>query len=295
MEINRRKVHQVGQSSLASFIDSTLEFDVGSALFFGDLKLENLEDFFPLLENLKIRAIKEGKRKLVGPLNESTFFDYRLKMNFFDESKYIGEPQNSERLLHVFEKAGFRNIKMYFSHEFKIAQRLLILWLGGPGLLARIWMYLKGYRVERLTESKLLANYKALHQIIHEIFSSNFLYAPISDDQFLDLVKSRYADNIQELGSCLLISPAGDCVGFNLCLKDSAKPDRILFKAHGVKKAHRFRGAASMALMSKSFYALVGKYRYCLACLTIQGSRVDGHFHSMSQKHYEYGLFELIL
>ncbi len=295
MEINRKEIHKTGQSSLTSFLDSTLEFDVGPTLFFGELHINKLDDFAFLLEKLKIRAAKEGKSKLVGPLNDSTFFDYRLKMNYFDESSYIGEPQNSEIFLHVFEKAGFKIVKKYFSHEFKIAQRLLILWLGGPGLLVRIWMYLKGYRLEQLTTSKLLANYKALHQIIHEIFSSNFLYAPISDDQFLDLVKRRYAENIQESGSCLMISPGGDCVGFNLCLKDKARPDRVLFKALGVKKAHRFKGFASMALMSQCFYALVGKYKYCLACLTIQGSRVDGHFHDMSKKHYEYGLFELTL
>ncbi len=295
MEINRKETYKIGQSSLISFVDSTLEFDVGPTLFFGELHLDKLEDFTPLLEKLKIRAAKEGKSKLVGPLNESTFFDYRLKMNFFDDSSYIGEPQNTEKLLHLFKNSGFKIVKKYFSHEFKIAQRLLILWLGGPGLLTRIWMYLKGYRLENLTTAKLLSNYKALHQIIHEIFSSNFLYAPITDDQFLDLVKRRYAENIHESGSCLMISPEGDCVGFNLCLKDKARPDRVLFKAHGVKKAHRFKGLASMALMSQSFYALFGKYKYCLACLTIQGSRVDGHFHDMSKKHYEYGLFELTL
>ena len=282
-------------SKLSCFLNDGVSKDFSDVLFFGELDLKSDGDFKPLIEKVKAHALAEGKTRIIGPINESTYFDYRLKLNFFTESNYIGEPTNSSATVTRFAESGFEILKMYHSHEFKLLNSWMCRWLGCIGSLARIMVWIKGYRVKNLRASDLLENYQSIHSIIHEIFGSNFLYSSISDKDFLRLVEEKYIPSIDEYTSVLLFSPEGECVGFNLCLKDKDNENRALFKAHGVKRNHRLKGLTSLSLMSKSWIRLALKYRTCLACLTISGGRVDDHFHKIAFKRYDYALYELKL
>lgn len=286
-----KKTHIRGESSLVSYYSEQGFKDIGPALVFGHLDIKNDLDFKNLTDDLTAYAKSLGLSQIVGPLNKSTFFEYRIKMNHFNEAAYIGEPVTNSNLLGSFQQNGYKILKRYFSYEFVVNTISLSFWLGLIGRLAGISMRSRGYKIKPLLPDDLVGLHKDIHQIIHEIFHANYLYSAISDEQFLNLVKKLYLESLDSDSSLLLLSPDGKCVGFNLCLVDFTNKDRVLFKAHGVKKAHRQKGLSSLWLMARARQAILKKYRFCLACLTIEGSRIDSHFSKRAIKRYEYGLF----
>jgi hypothetical protein len=90
-----------------------------------------------LLERAVAWAKGLGHRRLVGPLNFKSCYDYRLRLDHFDKRPFWGEPAHPESYPGVLESAGFRPVQFYLTDYIsnlaavkRIAERRL------PGLIA---------------------------------------------------------------------------------------------------------------------------------------------------------------
>lgn len=263
--------------------------DVGSALVFGFLK--GSESSFPLLlEELEKKAHEYGVKKVVGPLNLSTYLDYRVKMDHFEDSSYTGEPLNSATLSEMFKVSGYQIEKNYYSHEFALRRPKLwaLFYLLGARTGWRLRKY--SYRLVSLNPGNFSVYAEDIFRMLHQTFKDNFLYLPVPRSVFAHLAES-YAAHLDSLGSWALLDSQGKCIGFTLCLLDPLRPERLLFKTLGVHPEHRHRGDTALFLMSQVYRQILFKKACCLACLMIENKKMDRFFSSVSQRRYSYALF----
>lgn len=266
--------------------------DIGNAVSFGFLSCHSQDDFDGLMDQLSTIAKQLGATKLAGPINFSTFFDYRLKMNNFNLDSFPGEPKNGQNEVDFFVANGFSCFKKYFSHQFPARLNMkLYLSIVLIGLWAKIKTAGK-YKTIELSKENYLNYLDVIYVITVSTFSKNFLFQKISFDLFRDYFVNVYLPHIDFKTSFLVLSKKGDLIGYSLCLQDPTQSRRLLFKTIGVLKSERSDGLVALGILRDVYLAAQRRYDLGLACLMIEGNKIDLIVRGLSQNTTEYGLFE---
>ena len=126
-----------------------------------------------------INQLKEqGHSKIVAPINGSTWQSYRL-VSFSDDtiSPFPKEPDNPLWYNEVYKEVGFTPLHTYYSEIFHI----------GYGL-----KFNRGLDIRQFSP----ADFKAIYEIASVSFQDNFMFSPISYEDFAQLYgRSAQAGN----------------------------------------------------------------------------------------------------
>ena len=68
-----------------------------------------------LFDYCEIKAKEWGYKKLIGPVDGSFWFRYRMKLDHFQEQPYVGEPYNKDYYRRLFEENGLQLKEIYTS------------------------------------------------------------------------------------------------------------------------------------------------------------------------------------
>lgn len=266
--------------------------DVGSALVFGYLNIQVAEDLVHLLKALEAESVKFPVAKIVGPLNFTTFFDYRAKLNHFELPTFPGEPRNIEFLPQTLEKSGFECFKKYYSHEFDTRLNFKfhysIIFMGLWGQFRTFWQYKSGF----INSKNYLQYLPEIYQITMSTFSNNFLFMAISYEVFKKHFENQILPYIHYDTSVMMFDRDKKLVGYSLCLTDPYNQKHLLFKTIGVVKGHRRGGFVALQIMRLVYLNARKNFHLCLACLMIEGNKIDQVFKNMSLLSIQYGLFQ---
>lgn len=281
-----------GESQLRYFFLPSGFKDIGRALVFGYLETDAGIEFHDLVRQLTEKARRLGAVRLVGPLNFSTFLEYRLKLDHFEDEAFPGEPGNSSTIVEAFQREGFRICKKYYSHEFDTRLNLkfhLGITLTGWWAQVQTW---SEYQFVSLRKENYLSHIEAIYSLTLATFSENFLFQKIPYLLFKRYFETQWLPVIDLDTSLLVLNRTGKLVGYSLCLVDRRNSKRLLFKTVGVERSERRGGLLAIQILRRVYLQARKRYQYCLACLMIEGNKVDTVTGALSVRTTSYGLFE---
>jgi hypothetical protein len=266
--------------------------DVGQALVFGFLKLGQINDSKNLLQLFENLAREKKINKVIGPLNFSTYFDYRLRLNQFDQPTFTGEPQSSEADLQLFQNCGYQILRKYVTHQVSLKRVFKFFFLFS---IYGSWIrsqFKNQVRFAPIELNKLDQTLPIIYQLTDETFSNNFLYQKIDYPSFKQLFNEKYLPTLDLQCSVFAKDPSTDeIIGYGLCLKDPLNPEQVLFKTIGVRKSRRLKGRLALLLLREIYFKAKKNYTSFLACLMMEGNRPEKLIRSVASNTRDYALY----
>ena len=193
-----------------------------------------------------LRAAEEwlkgkGVTHVHGPVNLNIFTGYRVQMSGFDTTPFPGEPRNPEYYGELLEKAGYKVLATWSS------------WDLPPDFVKSSAEYFKksasqsplpGLTIRKGDVSQLSEELQRLYQPTMEIFSSNYGFSQISQDEFLTafihLQPLMEADLFH-----ILVDDSGQIGGFVFAYKNAPTDHtRIIF--HTAALLEKWRATSAM-------------------------------------------------
>lgn len=163
-------------------------------------------------------AKDQGAECLIGPINLSTFYSYRVRLNEFAAGAFPGEPYNPPYYAGLLDTAGFRPLKQFHSWLGPIDDRV-------EALSADMEPALQGLESEGLSFLPLngdtwLGRLDEFYDYVDQIFGNNFAYTRISRDHFETSFGSPIARRLCPHSSVLAQNADGEIAGFFLGFPD---------------------------------------------------------------------------
>lgn len=229
-----------------------------------------------------------GETRIVGPMDGDTWHRYRVNVGPFHEPPFLSEPYNPPYYEELWTANGFTLLERYYSKQVDPAEVTAFLEEKRSAVLAA------GYTLRSLDPRRFRQELGTVYSLSRRIFSRNFLYTEISEDEFVRL----YAGAERLLDPELVLfahAPDGEAVGFLFAYPDRFRAvaamrgkrgplallrfllhrneaDAVDFKTLGVLPEHRRAGVAA-ALFHEGHRRTVEKgYRWANHCLFREGN-----------------------
>jgi len=211
----------------------------------GHLATATDDDAAALLDAACETLRKAGCQKAVGPMDGNTWRSYRTVTDRGTEPPFFLEPDTPESWPAYFAAAGFTALATYHSSistaPFQRDARI-------PTVAARLAA--SGIAVRAIDLNRFEAELAAIHDLSLESFARNFLYTPISRDEFIEqylpvapLIDPRFV---------LVAECAERTVGFLFAIADRAEAARtaspsttLIVKTVAVAPSRRYGGLGS--------------------------------------------------
>ncbi|MCG8670828.1 MAG: hypothetical protein MI867_15565 [Pseudomonadales bacterium] len=178
---------------LAGFYNPELRIDGETAAFFGFWETTNDLDLCKdAFDQLDAWARGLGAKRIYGPINFSTYNDYRLRLDAFERPQFLGEPYNPSYYPDLLEQLGYEIRYKYFTaccttQVLAFAAKMQIEKLEKKANDA-------GITLKPLTSDYWMASLDQLYPIVDCIFKENFAYTPITFDQFKSYCGEKFAN-----------------------------------------------------------------------------------------------------
>lgn len=167
------------------------------------------------------RLAEEGCTLAIGPMDGSTWYSYRFVTEHGGRPPFALEPRHPDDYPEHFEDAGFEPLARYVS---SIGAELDDGYDPSP---AR-WSLRDGLRARPIDLDNLEEELRRLHTLVTTSFANNFLYKPLSEDDFVALYRP-YRAFIDPEFVCLLEQEQSDrirLVGFGLMVPNALQAMR---------------------------------------------------------------------
>lgn len=181
----------------------------------------------------------------VGPVDGSTWHDYRLVVERGGEPPFFLEPDTPDDWPAHFAAAGFGVLAEYTSS--------LVAWIApSPPAIAEVTRRLgaEGYTLRAIDPVRPAAELDALYEVSIAAFAENFLYTPIAREAF----HAQYGAMLPRVDPrlVLLAEHAGTVVGYVFVVPDLLEQARTgrattaIVKTLAVHPAHNGRGLGGL-------------------------------------------------
>ena len=208
-----------GRARLAAFFNPELEVDRQRPAFFGYFEAVNdLEACRELFDEARAWASAQGATALFGPVNFTTYGQYRIKLDHFDKRAFLGEPYNPDYYPALMEQLGFELRYRYVTRINEDAGALV------PEV-DRFYSPMRDnirslFRIEAMDGDFWMSHLEQLYPTVNSIFSNNFAYSPIDFDTFVKSCGEPFARKLCPHSSVAAFDRAGQLAGFFMCFPD---------------------------------------------------------------------------
>ena len=286
----RMHFYKHGSSSLIGFSKPGGFRDLGLALTLGYIQYGEASDFLNLIAKVEADARSLGFRGLWGPLDFSTYFGYRLRLNHFHRPAFPGEPSNGSREVELFTQAGFRAEKLYRSHWIPV-DKSFIRWIRTMSMMSRGLSARSEFALETLSDARLTPYAEDFYRLTHDLFKDHFAYEDIGSELFKNEILRRLEPVVCTRTSLLVKDPQGQLIGYGLNLRNPYNPKEVLLKTLAVSGSSATRSQIFFAIMQRMFELGVGHYDQSVICLVAEGTSSDRFAQKVKVDTAEYGLF----
>jgi GNAT superfamily N-acetyltransferase len=257
-----------------------------------------------------VRWLREtGAGEILGPMDGDTWHKHRLSVGPWDAPPFLLEPYNPRYYPDLWESHGFTVLESYASK--RVEPELVAAHLEAKRQAALA----AGYRLRRLEPRRFRDELRRIYTLSRAIFSRNFLYTDIPEEEFLSLYAG--ARSLIDPDFVLIAqAPSGEDAGFLFAFPDRFRAvaamrgrrdplalvrfllhrgevDAVNFKTIGVMPAHRKAGLGA-ALMGQGHRVAVEKgYRAANHCLFREGNpsgEMDGGTGRVMRRYHLYRL-----
>lgn len=305
-----------GVARLAGFCYPDMRIEGKPAAFFGYFdSLPDVKACRPLFAEMERWARSQGAQVVYGPINFSTFGDYRLRLDNFDRAPFVGEPYNPEWYPVLVEQLGYQ-LSHQYSSELMADTRVLLTDVGDK-YADQARALSEDVRLQPLTSQVWSAHLDQLYPLVHTIFADNVAFTPIDEDRFRGAFTDAVTRQLCPQTSVIAFDQQDNIAGFFLCYPDYAplinqagsgqycagtisfdahaallpRPRRLIAKTGGVAPAYRNRKLFSV-LSASIALKCPGHYEQVVAA-TVREDNHSRHFASRhcSSGRTHYGLF----
>lgn len=208
-----------GRARLAGFYNPSLNIDDQACAFFGYFDCEDdLDACAELFSDFETWARSQGAKKLFGPINFSTFNDYRLRVDNFDKAPFPNEPYNKPWYPRILESLGF-SVRHYYSSAFQSDPQAQADEVGGL-YHAYVKKFADTLTFQPLTAQRWLDRLDDIYPLINQIFSESFAFSKIDKNTFRALLGESTARKLCPETSVLVTDQDDNVAGFFLCYPD---------------------------------------------------------------------------
>lgn len=144
----------------------------------GDYRARDAATGVELLHSACSKFEELGIKTVVGPMNGSTWNKYRLTTEGFDSPPFALESLTPKEYVHHFEAAGFSPIASYASAVVDAGKDFD----RSGEALKRIEK--RGFLIRSFRKDRSREELAGMYRIAVDSFKDNFLYSPISQNQF---------------------------------------------------------------------------------------------------------------
>lgn len=256
-----------------------------------------------LLKAVTEKAKKDGKNKLIGPLDASFWIKYRFKTNNF-ETIYTAEPYCKEYYTSFWEKFGFSISDTYFSNKFYIPKK------DDDSMRCRKRLEMikeKNYYIKKLTNKNFNESLEDIYNLIMKCYSKFPLYKKIEKQHFIEMFKNlKY---VLEFDMVKLVYKNEELAGFFIAipnyynltnkkisllslvkiLKIKNNPKEYVLLYMGIGKTHQGLGSAMAEMMKQE---LVERKCKAIGALMHEGKVTNNYYKEKTSDRYKYVLLE---
>lgn len=148
----------------------------------GEFSCDSAEDGRNLLAEVEEQLRGEGFQFMLGPMDGNTWQNYRFVIDSDGSPPFFLEPQNPQHYPTAFCDAGFQLVASYASAR---AENFQLRGMAGyANRLSRA-----GITIRSLDLAEPDAELEKMYVLASDAFAKNFLYTPISWEEFLNLYR----------------------------------------------------------------------------------------------------------
>lgn len=211
-----------GDTRLAAFFESGYRLEDQPAACFGYWETnQNLKANRSLFSKVEKWAKAKGVKALYGPINFSTFGAYRLRVNAFDESAFLGEPYNPHYYPDLLVKLGFEVCQRYqsrFHHD--IAQWACQVRPKQKELSEKLG---HNFLLQPLSVEMWLKYLPQAYRLVETAFKRNFAFRSIPFAEFRKIFGESYIAKSCPVTSQIVLDRDNHLAGFFVCFPDYAE------------------------------------------------------------------------
>ncbi len=214
---------------------------------------------------------QQGATLAIGPMNGNTWRKYRFVTEANEREPFILEPRNPDWWPTLWGEIGFKSLAGYHSSVIYDIEK-------GDPRVERAWGRLEkcGVRIRALSKDDFRADLNRIFYVSEKSFVSNYLYTPISEEEFVqlylpfkDFVDPRFA---------LIAEHEGKPVGFVFCIPDLAQHqagqacDTLIIKTLAVLPGRAYAGLGTVLVDRMREAARTLGYRCIVHALMYDGN-----------------------
>jgi len=196
--------------------------------------LNRKEAVASMLKTAASQLLKNGAKRVIGPMDGDTWHSYRINIGPFDKSPFVKEPWNPPYYESLWGSSGFNVIEKYDSYI-----------IDDPMLAAsnQEKFYKRciknGYRFEPITAKNYFDILPDIYKLSREVFSKNRFYTPIELQEFVRMY--RPAVSLLKTGlSWMAFDAGGKLAGYIFMFPDYADAVRSMKGSSGIPAKIRF-------------------------------------------------------
>ena len=259
--------------------------------YFGFFEISPLygEHATQLIDAVKKRSIKLGRSQLIGPINYNTWFSYRFKTSSINSNQQFSwEPVNPPEYPRYFLDSGFSSFQKYNTVITGNIQQFYNKTKEAKERVEKLGYSIRSFNMDHFLDQEL----PILYDISTKGFIDNFLYSPISYEQFSQI----YTGGVKEIDfsySAFALSPEGKEIGFFFVFPQE---NYIVMKSTTVVPEHRGKGISNAVLYPAFKRAIAEKKEGYISALMIKGAQSESyssHGNFICSHEYELMKFSL--
>ena len=290
-------IWQEETSALIGFSHPDQKLNGEAACFFGYFACgKDARAAEPVFAKLYEWSHQMGAKKLVGPIQFKTAYDYRLRMDSFHEKTFWGEPKNPEHHLHALKDAGFEITQEYFTDFIlNLTKVRQIAHQKFSRASTAIQMQSTGQTKKRASiepfSLALFNEHRAeIFNFANSLFAGNAAFQPLNQFDFALLYPEALLKSLCQKTSFLIFDFEGKLRGLCLSFADPADPKCLMIKTIGVDADFRNGGRTFVAALKFIFEHSIS-YQSLAFCLMTKGNQVHRLTEKYSDHQRRYALF----
>ena len=225
------------QAAASLWLDTPKSPDGAPSAFIGHVAGTTPAHTAQVLSALTEEAAAAGRKRVLAPIDGSTWRSYRVVVDSTGRPPFFLEPQTPEGWEAHFTAAGFSRGEMYASLELDDLKPF-----AGPDQygaeLAAAGIKVRDFDMQRFDDDLI-----HLHALSLSAFAANPYYAPLPFEEFAPMY--RPAVFLYEPGLALIAERAGEALGFIFAYRDGPEKSCTVLKTIAVSPNVRETGLAS--------------------------------------------------
>jgi len=272
---------------LTLYVNPNLKYNGELVLCMGNYECSESQRFSDyLLRYVYEEARRKNLRYVLGPMNGSTWNDYRFKIDN-DRPPFFLEPEHPVYYNRQLLDSGFRIISEYASYLVDDLTKVDTFDNNTKQQLESM-----GITIRPIDHTNYGEELSKLYTLSISGFKDNLFFTSISWESFVERYKPLKA-HANHSHTLIAENENGETVGFLFAIEDifCRTEKRLIIKTNVRKKTSGYDGLGSALLSKINTYAIENEYRSLLHAFMISGSKFEVYSAEIGKLYRTYRLY----